>query len=258
MTTVAWGAWSQPPTSLIKVRGPSYLTPDNTKTYRAEKVSPGVPLFDLLEVDVTQHPSAGNTLHHLADDPRTFLPKYLAAHPELKNRPDEKDPYTKFIVVNLMTENPNLTISCVMQRNLDRKHAVFDTMWRNFCSGTQEYRDSKLKFIPNIHEGNFIVKRACGQTPALLGRKLTCTYYQDADKNYLEIDIDVASSTVGRSLFSLCFGYAASIVLDFFFLIEAQDFEELPEVLIGAMRAYRIRGPDIPLRPLRADTESSV
>ncbi|KAG4908098.1 hypothetical protein JHK82_056751 [Glycine max] len=55
-------------------------------------------------------------------------------------------------------------------------------------------------------------------------------------KNYLEIDIDVGSSTVARGVASLVLGYLNNLVVEMAFLVQGNTQDELPEVLLGTCR----------------------
>ncbi|KAL2621581.1 hypothetical protein R1flu_001786 [Riccia fluitans] len=68
----------------------------------------------------------------------------------------------------------------------------------------------------------------------LLGKAVTCHYLKGP--NYLEIDVDMASSTVANAILHLALGYVTSVAVDLAFLIESQTEEELPETLLGAVR----------------------
>ncbi|KAL3680667.1 hypothetical protein R1sor_023623 [Riccia sorocarpa] len=68
----------------------------------------------------------------------------------------------------------------------------------------------------------------------LLGKALTCHYLKGS--NYLEIDVDIASSTVANAILHLALGYVTTVAVDLAFLIESQTDEELPETLLGAVR----------------------
>jgi len=92
--------------------------------------------------------------------------------------------------------------------------------------------------IPTVVEGNFLVKKACGETPAILGKKLPQHFGNGS--NYFEIVIDVTQSAMAGSLVKLMIGYAKRLVIDLSFLIEGQSEDELPEELIGGLRFSRI------------------
>ena len=109
-----------------------------------------------------------------------------------------------------------------------------------FVKSSNEYRDNHFKFIPRLVEGNFIVKKAIGSKPALIGTKLKQTYHVNVAKNYMEIDVDVCSSKIAANIFGLVKKAAKELTIDFNFTIEGQDLDTLPEVLIGGGRIINI------------------
>ena len=85
--------------------------------------------------------------------------------------------------------------------------------WRvdkNFC-------DSRFKMIPQIIEGNWAIKMAVGNKPALTGKKLVQTYTRG--KGYLEIDIDISASSMATGILAMVKSY-------FFHVIFSLVFEE--------------------------------
>ncbi|OAE20171.1 hypothetical protein AXG93_194s1020 [Marchantia polymorpha subsp. ruderalis] len=84
-----------------------------------------------------------------------------------------------------------------------------------------------------------MVKRAVGTKACLLGRAVTCRYLRE--DNFLEIDVDIGSSSVARGVIGLVLGYVTSLVVDLAILIEAKEESELPEYVLGAIRVNRIR-----------------
>jgi len=69
---------------------------------------------------------------------------------------------------------------------------------------------------------------------------MTQTYYYDQKLNYFEVDVDVGSSSVARSILNLVRGYARSVIIDFHFLIEGQKDDELPEQILGGVRLSNV------------------
>ncbi|EXC12519.1 hypothetical protein L484_012331 [Morus notabilis] len=57
----------------------------------------------------------------------------------------------------------------------------------------------------------------------------------------LQIDVDIGSSSVARSVIGLVLGYVTSLVVDLAILIEAKEEEELPEYILGTVRLNRVR-----------------
>ncbi len=97
-----------------------------------------------------------------------------------------------------------------------------------------DFRNERFKLIPNIVEGPFIVRKAVGNTPALLGKKLTQRYFRGA--HYIETDVDVSSSVVALNVVGLCRGYAKQIIVDIGICLEGRAESELPEQMIGVVR----------------------
>ena len=97
-------------------------------------------------------------------------------------------------------------------------------------------RDSRVKIIPRIAEGGWVVKKVVGSTPAILGKKVKQLYYRDNIKNYIEIDADVGSSAVAGKILSTVKSVATSLIIELTFLLQGEAVEELPESLIGGVR----------------------
>ncbi|KAG4910737.1 hypothetical protein JHK87_056853 [Glycine soja] len=105
---------------------------------------------------------------------------------------------------------------------------------QSFVDGDDAYRNSRFKLIPYISKGSWIVKQSVGKKACLVGQALEMFYIRG--KNYLEIDIDVGSSTVARGVASLVLGYLNNLVVEMAFLVQGNTQDELPEVLLGTCR----------------------
>lgn len=108
-----------------------------------------------------------------------------------------------------------------------------------FVNESDSYRNSRFKILNRIVKGPWIVKKTVGNYGAcLLGKALTCNYHRG--RNYLEIDVDIASSAIATAILHLALGYVTNVTIDMGFVVEAQAEEELPERLIGAVRVCQI------------------
>ncbi|CAH8360249.1 unnamed protein product [Eruca vesicaria subsp. sativa] len=105
---------------------------------------------------------------------------------------------------------------------------------QSFVNGDDAYRNSRFKLIPHISKGSWIVKQSVGKKACLVGHALEVRYTRG--KNYLEVDVDVGSSTVARGVTNLVLGYLNNLVIEMAFLIQANTAEELPELLLGTCR----------------------
>ncbi|RWW55395.1 hypothetical protein BHE74_00037973 [Ensete ventricosum] len=103
-----------------------------------------------------------------------------------------------------------------------------------FVKGDDAYRNSKFKLIPYISKGSWIVKQSVGKKACLVGQALNINYF--CGSNYIELGVDVGSSTVARGVVSLVLGYLSNLVIEMAFLIQGDTQEELPEFLLGTCR----------------------
>ncbi|XP_028553621.1 protein ENHANCED DISEASE RESISTANCE 2-like isoform X2 [Dendrobium catenatum] len=114
------------------------------------------------------------------------------------------------------------------------KPLVSGSLLQRFVDGDDEFRNSRFKLILSVPKGSWKVRLIVGSTRCLLGKAVDCTYIHGP--KYLEIDIDIGSSTVANGVLGLVFGVISTLVVDMAFLIQANTYEELPERLIGAAR----------------------
>ncbi|KAK6144803.1 hypothetical protein DH2020_021623 [Rehmannia glutinosa] len=111
------------------------------------------------------------------------------------------------------------------------KNALEETpLLERFVNGDDAFRNSRFKLIPYISKGSWIVKQSVGKKSCLVGQALEVNYFRG--KNYLELGIDVGSSTVARGVVSLVLGYLNNLVIEMAFLIQGNTAEELPEFLL--------------------------
>ncbi|GMJ00219.1 ENHANCED DISEASE RESISTANCE 2 [Hibiscus trionum] len=112
------------------------------------------------------------------------------------------------------------------------------SLLHRFVEGDDEFRNSRLKLIPSVPKGSWIVRQSVGSTPCLLGKAVDCNYIRGP--KYLEVDIDIGSSTVANGVLGLVIGVITTLVVDMAFLVQANTTDELPERLIGAVRVSHI------------------
>ncbi|OAY46949.1 protein ENHANCED DISEASE RESISTANCE 2-like isoform X3 [Manihot esculenta] len=207
--------WTSPGGMGFMIRGKNYLK-DNSK------VMGGEPLLKLLAVDWFKVDSAMDK---------------VALHPKclVQTEAGKKIPF--ILVINLqIPAKPNY--SMVLYYAADRP-VNESSLLGKFIDGTDMFRDSRFKLIPSIIEGYWMVKRAVGTKACLLGKAVTCKYHRQ--DNFLEIDVDIGSSAVARSVIGLVLGYVTSLVVDLAILIEAKEEAELPEYILGTVRLNRVR-----------------
>ena len=128
-------------------------------------------------------------------------------------------------------------------------------VWIKFVKGDQQYRDRKLKMLPIVIDGPWIVQKAVGpgNAPAMLGRDLPLQYYfsepNDAKKGVYEVDIHVASSRIARGILNVVKGHIKTLTLAFAFIIEAAEESDLPEQVLAAFQVHALHLEDCPSLP---------
>ncbi|KAJ7970446.1 Protein ENHANCED DISEASE RESISTANCE 2-like [Quillaja saponaria] len=137
-----------------------------------------------------------------------------------------------FFVVNIQV--PGSTMYTLALYYMLKTPLENNPLLQSFVDGDDAYRNSRFKLIPYISKGSWIVKQSVGKKACLLGQALEVNYFRG--KNYLELQIDVGSSTVARGVVSLVLGYLNKLVIEMAFVIQANTQEELPEVLLGTCR----------------------
>lgn len=137
-----------------------------------------------------------------------------------------------FFIVNIQVPGSttyNLALYYMMKTPLEE-----NPLLHRFVNGDDTFRNSRFKLIPYISKGSWIVKQSVGKKACLVGQALAINYFRG--KNYLELGVDVGSSTVARGVVSLVLGYLNNLVIEMAFLIQGNTPDELPEVLLGTCR----------------------
>ncbi|GAB2289128.1 hypothetical protein Dimus_023430 [Dionaea muscipula] len=202
--------WTSPDGTGFMIRGKTYLKDSS-------KVRAGDPLLKLIAVDWIKNESS---IDKIALRPFSVV----------QSEAGKKLPF--ILVVNLQVPakpNYNMVFYYAADRPVNKT-----SLLGKFVHGTDSFRDSRFKLIPSIVKGYWVVKRAVGTKACLLGKAVTCRYLRQ--DNFLEIDVDIGSSSVARGVIGLVLGYVTSLVVDLAILLEAQEEEELPEYLLGTVR----------------------
>ena len=221
--------WSCPSHELFNVRSATYLD-DRVKTPSAPAIFQcrGVDIWitDSAEHNISKHPSV---LGGKLGDEDTFIVNFLL-------------PFANFVAY--------FTVPSIDQMPL---HVA--RVWTKFVKGDQHYRDRKLKMLPIVMEGPWIVQKAVGPgtAPAMLGRDLPLQYYfsdpTDSKKGIYEVDIHVASSRIARGILNVVKGHIKSLSLAFAFIIEASDEADLPEQVLATFQVHSLHLEDCPNLP---------
>ncbi|KAK8296207.1 hypothetical protein V6Z11_D05G107900 [Gossypium hirsutum] len=203
--------WTAAEPSTFLIRGENYL--EDCKKFKAKGTLMQMVAADWLRSDKREDDLGGR--------PGGIVQKYAAqGGPEF------------FFIVNIQVPGSttySLALYYMMNTPVEDSPLLY-----NFINGDDAYRNSRFKLIPYISKGSWIVKQSVGKKACLIGQALEINYFRG--KNYLELGIDIGSSTVARGVVSLVLGYLNNLVIEMAFLIQANTEEELPEYLLGTCR----------------------
>eukprot|EP00986_Skeletonema_menzelii_P019001 scaffold27050_cov137-Skeletonema_menzelii.AAC.3 len=221
--------WSRPSHELFKVRSVTYLE-DRVKTASGPSIfhCRGVDIWitDNAERNIAKHPSV---LGGKLDEEDTFIVNFLL-------------PFANFVAY--FTVPP-----------LDQMPPHVARVWSKFVKGDQQHRDRKLKMLPIVMDGPWIVQKAVGPgtAPAMLGRDLPLQYYFSeptaTKKGVYEVDIHVASSRIARGILNVVKGHIKTLSLAFAFIIEASEEADLPEQVLATFQVHSLHLEDCPNLP---------
>jgi len=209
--------WSNPGSAGFKVRGANYLT-DRAKIPAAE------PRFKLDWVYVLK-----------LKEPTPNVSRFL---PALRSG---KNDFT--FVIQVMIPGPPYLAMVIGWSNGEKnstsvaeptKSDPFESSFLRFLQSEDYIRDGMFKLIPKVVEGSWIIRRAVGNTPVIMGKKLTQSYH--SGPGYFEVDIDIASSRTACAVIGIVQGATRSLTVDLGVLIQGDNEDELPESLIGTVR----------------------
>ena len=220
----------------FKVRGPSYLT-------TRAKVPAGAALGRLFHLDIFSVREGKSREDHIVSRGRA-----RARLEQLR----ELDGAPFVMVVNFQVPGTPPVSMCAYwgvprpaPSGEDPECAAARGLFERFIDipengdlGAEAFNNQRFKLIPRIDEGPFVIRRAVGSKPTLLGQKVRQRYFRGPD--YFELDIDVSSSAIATHIVSLCRGAARHLVVTLGIAVQGEATAELPEKLVGAMRLRNV------------------
>lgn len=114
--------------------------------------------------------------------------------------------------------------------------------------GDSNYKNQRLKLIPYVVHGPWVVRNLVTGKPAVIGTKLPVSYHYAPDTQTLVAELDIGnSSSTAKRIVSICRRYMNALTCDIGLVIQGNTPDELPEQMMGSIR---IHGVD----PLKAPT----
>ena len=167
----------------FQVRGPSYLSDG--------KKMPSSQGSLLLAVEFFRAASAVQDVAGRADSPAHTLQQRCASRLSL------------VFVVNLSIPAASGVYQVVFYFGLlaEESPSAAGRLLERFVSGSDAFRSARLKLIPSIAEGPWLVRQGVGSRPAILGKTLRQRFHRG--EGYFEVAIDCNSSPAAGRIVSL-------------------------------------------------------
>lgn len=117
-------------------------------------------------------------------------------------------------------------------------------VWTQFINGNQQDRDARLKLLPQVINGPWIVKKAIGHGPALLGQTIPLQYYfthpTDKKKGVYEVDVIITASRLAKGILNVVKSHTKRLTIAFAFIIEGAQESELPETVLCSCQIHSL------------------
>jgi hypothetical protein len=235
-------SWAEPDSNSFRVRG---------KTYNAdrEKVNAGRSIGRLVAVDVLIADEVAYTGISMHPNERVQLGLQREKVMHEMGLASEMPPFV--FVVNIILPGPPIYHG-IFYFAVDDKSSIDGTdgtpsskLCSQFLFGDDDkFRDKTFKLIPQIVQGNFLVRKAVGNTPAIMGKKLRQSYVRG--ERFFEVILDCGSSAVASGVIRVVLPYSVHLSVDMGFLLEGNDESTLPERIFGCVRMKNISfGPHL-------------
>ena len=219
------GTWCIPDTSRIMLRGKEYMS--NKRKINCDKES----IFEPVDLSI-----------YAEDSGRRKMSNVAINIPDIRNLLESQQDTWFLIITWILPAEPHLSVVMIFRRRLKRSDTAADKLLTDFIKGTNSFKKERFKFIPHIQRCPAIVRKGItlfgGERPTLLCKKIASKFFNGS--NYLEIDINISSSSSARGLSSLILPAMNSMSILFAFTLEGRNDDELPEELLGAISVTNV------------------
>mmetsp|Transcript_104260 Transcript_104260/g.270266 ORF Transcript_104260/g.270266 Transcript_104260/m.270266 type:complete len:513 (+) Transcript_104260:134-1672(+) len=207
--------WDDVDATHALVRGPKYL--DDRR-----KAPSKTAMMELVAADLVK---TNDEMIHYAKNSRGRIPG-------LREAGDKRF----YFVINFRLVPLQLALVWAVPSDADWMNEPEGVLFRRYCEMSPEERDQRLKILPKVLEGPWLVKQSVPDRPGVVGKKLQCQHFLRED--HLEMSINCISSPAGRRLVQLLTGAAKHFSMELLIILEGQRQDELPERVLGGFSFF--------------------
>ncbi|KAG4244988.1 hypothetical protein PC116_g7180 [Phytophthora cactorum] len=209
--------WSEPTWSGFQLRSKTYL-------HSKVKETSAPPLFELLWFEVFS--GTPEELHHVSKSKKSFASRALAKY--------GSDVPPLFVVTLIVPGTPVVAGVQYFARTPDTPPSEANALWQRFLESDDNFRKERLKLVPTVHDGPWLVRKSVGAKPLIIAKALETSFYQTPA--YLEVVVDICSDRIAKHVTALCRSHSTRLTVDVGYVVEGRDEAELPEALLGCVQ----------------------
>jgi len=217
--------WDDPDSTKSMVRGSNYLNDH-------KKVNSKGSMLELVDADLIK---THDEMVHYSTNARGKVSALRAAG-------DSRF----FFVLNFRLVPIQLAVIWAVPKDPDWLSEPEGVLFQRFLEMSNEQRSTRLKVLPRVLEGPWLVKQGVPERPGVVGKKLACEYFMTQD--HLEFSVNCISSPAGRRIVQLLTGAARHFSMQLSIVLEGQVQDELPERVLGGFSVYHGDLGKVPLR----------
>jgi len=149
-------------------------------------------------------------------------------------------PRDYFLIFNMVLTGANTCVSLYYLRPPRNEcPSTWLNLWDQFENGSDDFRNKRLKMYPIIQEGPYALRKIAGKKPVIIGQKIPITYYKGS--NFFEINLMCdQNNTMAKTAVKMAYGIASKLVVDLAFILQAETFQELPELITASVRCEHL------------------
>lgn len=143
-----------------------------------------------------------------------------------------------------LTLVPYMVQPGLMKPSDDATLSPAERLLASWLQGDADYKNERLKLIPYVAEGPWVVRNMVTGRPAIIGKKLPVSHqllhaHHPTLQPLLLTTLDIGSgSATAKRIVNVCRRYMSALTVDIGFVVQGEDDHELPEQMLGAIRVH--------------------
>ncbi|CAK0799801.1 unnamed protein product [Prorocentrum cordatum] len=142
-----------------------------------------------------------------------------------------------FFVLNFRLPPVHLCITWAVPEDCAWSRRPEGVLFERFLRMSDKERNLRVKVLPKVTEGPWLVKTGMPDRPGIVGKKVDIVH--NSGPSHTEMSVNCISSSTGRRIVNLLTGAAKHFSLELYLIIEGQRQDELPERILGGLSIHQ-------------------